>query len=1298
MTHINIKISKAVATAEKDGIITTGMVGVPVSFMFDSWWDGLIVTAVFKGSGAPISVPLLGATETVVPWEVLKRPSTLLRIGAEGRLPDGTLVIPTTWATVGIVMSGANATDDLAKPPTPTAFDRIMSQIGNMNDLATEDKSSLVAAVNEAMKKGGGVDVSGASVGQIIKVAAVDDTGKPTAWEPADLPEQVQSDWEQNDDSCADFVKNRPFYTSDTKIECYREQEITFDEKGIAGSLSSSDSDSYLSDGDTITVIVDGVPYSGKAYNSGPPIYEIWWEASPFSYDFRGVSCSDSNFYGKTVKIQIFKVETSIVKMDKQFLPPISVNDLDDFPETVGKKTKDGGETFNGTMVAGNYAHAEGYYSEAPGWYSHSEGTSTIASGVSSHSEGTSTIARGENSHVQGKYNVEDKVIKYAHIVGNGTDDDNRSNAHTLDWSGNAWFAGEVKVGGTGQNDIAAKTLATTEDIPTVDGTLTQSSQAADAKATGDAIRALSEEIVTTSESKVAAHNTGTDTHSDIRLLIQGLTDRLNALADSDDTTLDQFSEVVAYIKSNRSLIGAITTSKVSVADIVDDLTTNVSNKPLSAAQGVAIKTLIDALRNDKLDASELPTAINTALAQAKASGEFDGTDGKTAYQYAVEGGYTGTETEFAAKLAQEIPSIDSTLTQSGQAADAAAVGNRLSALSDGDVVPDYVQTEAESVSAKVQADRKAGSLVLPIFTDFHIWADDAKTDESYVNTRSSVVLAGQALSELRKRVGFDAAAMLGDYTWGGKPYTAEQIMADITYVKRTFADGLKGVTTAWLTGNHDINYPANRDRIVTADEQYAYIAANSPELVRDPDNLAGNYGYLDFQNQRIRLVCLNTTDVMEEFPDVDGADHTSENIGEKQAKWFATKALDFSDKSDVSSWGIVILSHHPISIFLNRGFILKLLEAYKNSESGSVTANFTPYPGYPAVNYTIDYDYTGVEKARILCNIHGHIHNCAYGYMSSAENVTPWMLRLCIPQVCFTRNNEAATSTDTNYAQKYGEFDSDGNPVYYQKTAGTAQGTSFCVVDINKADRMVHAYIYGAGIDRNISMDPVTYTVTFESNGGSVVAAQMVSAGGKAAAPDNPTKDNYTFAGWYLDAGLTNAYDFDTAVTSNITLYAKWEEAQTEPSYTNQIPISTDASGNVIGLVANTYISSSSGNTSAKSGYSTTGFIPITGSTSADIIRFANAGWSSTDSHCRMGLYNADKTFIGTINGTGILGDSAFKNRYALDDSGDYVSLDLSAKNNYFIVNRGVTPKYIRLCSPGFTDDSIVTVNEPIA
>lgn len=53
-------------------------------------------------------------------------------------------------------------------------------------------------------------------------------------------------------------------------------------------------------------------------------------------------------------------------------------------------------------------------------------------------------------------------------------------------------------------------------------------------------------------------------------------------------------SEIVAYIKSNKELIDGITTSKVNVSDIIDNLTTNVANKPLSAAQGVALKALID--------------------------------------------------------------------------------------------------------------------------------------------------------------------------------------------------------------------------------------------------------------------------------------------------------------------------------------------------------------------------------------------------------------------------------------------------------------------------------------------------------------------------------------------------------------------------------------------------------------------------------------------------------------------------------------------------------------------------------
>uniref|UniRef100_UPI00258049AD InlB B-repeat-containing protein n=1 Tax=Treponema sp. TaxID=166 RepID=UPI00258049AD len=67
------------------------------------------------------------------------------------------------------------------------------------------------------------------------------------------------------------------------------------------------------------------------------------------------------------------------------------------------------------------------------------------------------------------------------------------------------------------------------------------------------------------------------------------------------------------------------------------------------------------------------------------------------------------------------------------------------------------------------------------------------------------------------------------------------------------------------------------------------------------------------------------------------------------------------------------------------------------------------------------------------------------------------------------------------------------------------------------------------------------TYIVTFETNGGSAVASQTIVDNGTATTPTEPTKEGYTFAGWYTDAGCTNSYDFLAAVTESITLYAKW-------------------------------------------------------------------------------------------------------------------------------------------------------------
>lgn len=68
------------------------------------------------------------------------------------------------------------------------------------------------------------------------------------------------------------------------------------------------------------------------------------------------------------------------------------------------------------------------------------------------------------------------------------------------------------------------------------------------------------------------------------------------------------------------------------------------------------------------------------------------------------------------------------------------------------------------------------------------------------------------------------------------------------------------------------------------------------------------------------------------------------------------------------------------------------------------------------------------------------------------------------------------------------------------------------------------------------------TYDVRFEENGGTTVPDQQVPSGQLATEPNPPpTKEDFTFAGWYTDIGLTVPYNFGTPVTADLTLYAKW-------------------------------------------------------------------------------------------------------------------------------------------------------------
>lgn len=183
------------------------------------------------------------------------------------------------------------------------------------------------------------------------------------------------------------------------------------------------------------------------------------------------------SFVGKTISVRfdkiIVKSKWDVKKLAYELLPDQLFSDLKEMIEKLSSQIKSLriDPVFSGSFsqnrkhdtAIGSDSHAEGYNTTASGYYSHAEGNSTTASGESSHAEGFSTVASADYQHVEGIYNIDDDTNgDKLHIVGNGKYN-KRSNAHTLDKSGNAWYSGDVYVGSTsGTNrDAGSKKLAT---------------------------------------------------------------------------------------------------------------------------------------------------------------------------------------------------------------------------------------------------------------------------------------------------------------------------------------------------------------------------------------------------------------------------------------------------------------------------------------------------------------------------------------------------------------------------------------------------------------------------------------------------------------------------------------------------------------------------------------------------------------------------------------------------------------------------------------------------------------------
>ena len=258
--------------------------------------------------------------------------------------------------------------------------------------------------------------------------------------------EGVQPDWNQNDDTKPDYVKNRPFYTTDSMDMLMEETTVEFTKTGgIYSSTGSYPIHYNMALGETYKVTWDGTAYEctckkyqGMLSLGNAHILNMDIDTGEPFFFMDGLFYTLDNSASHTISVwQILEVN---VKIEEKYIPELQYIDKVN-PTGTGSFSLN--RKFNTTV--GKYSFAEGYGTTASGQSSHAEGYGATASGQSSHAEGFGTKAHSFSQHVEGQYNIEDLSETYAHIVGNGTSDDARSNAHTLDWSGNAWFAGTIE-------------------------------------------------------------------------------------------------------------------------------------------------------------------------------------------------------------------------------------------------------------------------------------------------------------------------------------------------------------------------------------------------------------------------------------------------------------------------------------------------------------------------------------------------------------------------------------------------------------------------------------------------------------------------------------------------------------------------------------------------------------------------------------------------------------------------------------------------------------------------------------
>ena len=323
-------------------------------------------------------------------------------------------------------------------------------------------------------------------------------------------------------------------------------------------------------------------------------------------------------------------------------------------------------------------------------------------------------------------------------------------------------------------------------------------------------------------------------------------------------------------------------------------------------------------------------------------------------------------------------------------------------------------------------------------------------------NYKNGIKHTEQALNVISERAHIDLVAFGGDYIPNWTRMTKTNAVAAITETKINYSD-IK-TPCLWLKGNHDNNgYTGER---LSKAEIYNRIMCKNRDVhgfIENPNDPYGGYGYVDFDNSKVRVIVVNTSDNdnMSAKANESGAIApviNAHNVSAGQIQWLADHALDFSSKENAGEWGIIVISHVPIfasssvgywtsytdgdnkSWTLNRQNVADLIKSYVDKTSFTATLN----------GETATKDFSNLtETAEVICFVNGHGHSERVGTYNGFKFI--W---------CPATAAVASKSDDGNT---------------YTKTADTVNDTAFTMFTVDRANHKIHAWNYGAGYDREI-------------------------------------------------------------------------------------------------------------------------------------------------------------------------------------------------------------------------------------